>query len=543
MTTSGETDTGGAESDAQLIERARAGADGAVAELYRRHEPAGRRLAASYPRAGAPDDVVHDAFQRILTAIRNGAGPTESFRAYLFVTIRRVAAAQIAAGSDEPLDDLPEGLQPEADQVIDLTERTIVLDAYGSLPDRMQTVLWQTEVEGRPPRELAPALGMSANAVAALVSRARERLRQAYLQAHLQVPADPGCAPHRQRLGEYVRRDGAGRSRSATADHVAGCAPCAALVAELTDVNRLFARAVLPWFVVPGPALAAAGAAGVGAAGVAAAEAGGLGGAGGAAGGSAISAGMGMRRVGRRVVSKARANPAPAGAVGVAAVVAVAALAVAAIGHDTAVPPAAAPPAIAAAPDRSADEAPLAVRSTTAPLPVPTTAAPPSTTRPESMVPSSTVAPSVPPPAAAASPVAQAPPPATVPPTTMPPPPAPPPPAPPTGPVVWLPDSSVVRITLANSTGEPTAFLIVRMRALGGAVVIAPPTGCGLAASFGSTALCAVRPLDAGASRVVDVPTQATGLGQSAEVTVCSASFLRLDCETSLIPPTTVPVT
>ncbi|HEX6569033.1 MAG TPA: sigma-70 family RNA polymerase sigma factor, partial [Acidimicrobiales bacterium] len=252
-------------SDAELIARARAGDDAAFSELYERHERAAHRLAATYPRAGSADDLVHGAFERVFGAIRRGAGPDEAFRAYLFVTLRRLAAAQVAATHAVPIDEVPERLQAEAHEVIDLAERALVLDAYGSLPDRMQAVLWQTEVEGRRPRELAPVLGMTANATAALASRAREKLRQAYLQAHLQASAHPECEPHRSRLGAYVRGDMGERARAATQLHVQGCPACQELVAELNDVNRLFVRALVPWFLAPAHAAGAvvvAGAAG-----------------------------------------------------------------------------------------------------------------------------------------------------------------------------------------------------------------------------------------------------------------------------------------
>ena len=45
-------------------------------------------------------------------------------------------------------------------------------------------VLWHLEVENQKPADIAPLLGMSANSVSALAYRAREGLRQAYLNMH-----------------------------------------------------------------------------------------------------------------------------------------------------------------------------------------------------------------------------------------------------------------------------------------------------------------------------------------------------------------------
>jgi anti-sigma factor RsiW len=95
---------------------------------------------------------------------------------------------------------------------------------------------------------------MSANAAAALAYRAREKLRQAYLQAHLLASPHPECEPHRSRLGAYVRGGLSKRDQAATKRHVDNCASCQALVAELSDVNRMLVRSVLPLFpsVAPG---------------------------------------------------------------------------------------------------------------------------------------------------------------------------------------------------------------------------------------------------------------------------------------------------
>src|SRR2546430_10213444 len=45
--------------------------------------------------------------------------------------------------------------------------------------------LWQLEVEGKTPAEVAPMFGLSGNGASALAMRAREGLRQAYLQEHI----------------------------------------------------------------------------------------------------------------------------------------------------------------------------------------------------------------------------------------------------------------------------------------------------------------------------------------------------------------------
>lgn len=231
--------------DAELIDAVRGGCKTAYAELYARHRRVAYRLACSYRRADDPEDLVHEAFELVLAALRRGIGPDQAFRAYLFVTIRRRAAARLVRSRDEPVDEVPEGArtihQPAG---LDPVERHTVLNAYRSLPDRTKEVLWYSTVEGRQPRELAALLGVSANTAAALAYRAREKLRQAYLQAHVHAAPRPGCEPHRRRLGGYVRDGLSRRDQVATESHLGDCTTCSTLVDELHDINHLLIRAM-----------------------------------------------------------------------------------------------------------------------------------------------------------------------------------------------------------------------------------------------------------------------------------------------------------
>jgi RNA polymerase sigma factor (sigma-70 family) len=239
------------QSDAELLTNARDGDEAAFTELYVRHHAAAQRLAQGYRRLGDPDDLVNGAFERVLAALRRGNGPTDSFRAYLFVTLRRLAMEQARHADDESLDEVPEPVAAVAgDPELAGTEREIIAQAFESLPGPWQTVLWQTAVEGKQPKDFAGTMGMTPNAAAALAYRARERLRQAYLQAHLQHDAPGSCEPHRSRLGGYIRGGLSWRQERATRDHLTQCEPCSSLVDELSDVNRMLVRTVAPIFLL-----------------------------------------------------------------------------------------------------------------------------------------------------------------------------------------------------------------------------------------------------------------------------------------------------
>ena len=131
----------------------------------------------------------------------------------------------------------------------------MIARAFASLPERWRTVLWHTEVEGARPAEVAASLGLTANGVAALAYRAREGLRQAYLQMHLSGAARGDCRPVVTRLGAYVRDGLAKRESAAVAAHLADCAECRAIYLELSDVNVALRGIVAP--IILGPAAAA----------------------------------------------------------------------------------------------------------------------------------------------------------------------------------------------------------------------------------------------------------------------------------------------
>ncbi|WP_251077097.1 sigma-70 family RNA polymerase sigma factor, partial [Streptomyces benahoarensis] len=313
-------------SDAALISAMRAGDDGAYEELYRRHAEAVRRYARNCCRdAHTAEDLTGEVFARTLQAVRGGAGPDTAVRAYLLTTVRRVAAAWAktakreqlvedfavfavsAAGTSMDAGGGPgSGVDLGADvRAMQEAERTLAMRAFRSLPERYQTVLWHTTVEEETPSQVAPLLGLTANATAVLAHRAREGLKQAYLQAHVSQSLTAGgdCARYADRLGAYARGGLRMRAERGLRKHLDACAQCRLAAREVADVNQrigaLLPVAVIGWFAASYAVKAAAvvaGAAGVGAvagAGAAAAAAGG-GSSGGAAGGAAAGEALGL---------------------------------------------------------------------------------------------------------------------------------------------------------------------------------------------------------------------------------------------------------
>ncbi|WP_344296309.1 sigma-70 family RNA polymerase sigma factor, partial [Streptomyces synnematoformans] len=277
--------TGAFPSDTELVSRMRTGDDSAYEELYERHAPAVRRYARTCCRdSHTADDLTAEVFARTLQAVRGGAGPETAVRAYLLTTVRRVAAAWTKTAKREQLVDdfavfAAQATRPVSDDdTLDLgadvramheAEQSMAVQAFRSLPERWQTVLWHTTVEDESPSEVAPLLGLTANATAVLAHRAREGLKQAYLQAHVSTALTAGgdCARYADRLGAYARGGLRMRAERGLRKHLDDCARCRVAALEVADVNSrlstLLPVAVVGWFAAA--AEQGAGFAGIGA--------------------------------------------------------------------------------------------------------------------------------------------------------------------------------------------------------------------------------------------------------------------------------------
>lgn len=240
-------------SDAELITATRSGDPGAYESLYRRHVDAANRLARTLVRdRSAADDLVAEAFAKVLATLRNGHGPDLAFRAYLLTSLRNGFYDQTRRDRRlEVTDDLTpydKGV-PFQDTASEGLERSLAARAFARLPERWQTVLWHTEVEGESPAAVAPLLGLTANGVSALAYRARERLRQMYLQEHIADTADPNCHWTAERLGAHVREGLSARESDRVKAHLDDCAKCKLLFVELAQVNSGLREVLAPLVV------------------------------------------------------------------------------------------------------------------------------------------------------------------------------------------------------------------------------------------------------------------------------------------------------
>ena len=243
--------------DAEIIARVRAGDNAAFGTLYERHASAARGLARQLLRVEAEaEDAVAEAFTKVLSVIQRGGGPSDAFRPYLLTAVRNAAYDRGRGEKRQVVTDDMDGYdpgEPFVDPALEGLERSLIARAFLSLPERWQSVLWHTEIEGTKPADVATILGMNPNGVSALAYRAREGLRQAYLQMHLAGSgAAKACRPTLDLLGAYVRGGLAKRDTAKVDRHMDDCGDCRAVYAELMDVNVGLRGVVLPLVVGSG---------------------------------------------------------------------------------------------------------------------------------------------------------------------------------------------------------------------------------------------------------------------------------------------------
>lgn len=248
-------------SDRELVAASRRGDTAAYAELWRRHRDAAIRTARAFTTSLEAEDLVSEAYLAVLAAIRDGGGPTgDGFRPYLYTVLRNLARRWGSGRREIAVDELPEPEDDAPDLLgsqLGSLDRGMVRLAFESLPQRWREVLWYTEVEGMSAAQTAPLVGLGANATAALAYRAREGLRQAWLQEHVAHAQREGeCGWVLARLGEHSR-DGLGKRAEARMDrHLATCASCRDVALEVGQVNRQLALVLLPLVLGAGPAAA-----------------------------------------------------------------------------------------------------------------------------------------------------------------------------------------------------------------------------------------------------------------------------------------------
>ncbi|HEU5223021.1 MAG TPA: sigma-70 family RNA polymerase sigma factor [Candidatus Lumbricidophila sp.] len=243
-------------SDLELVDATRAGDADAYGLLWKRHYTAAKREARKVTGSFDPEDLAQEAFASVYLAITEGGGPRTAFRAYLLMAVRNIAIQWSRKQKEEASDELefladPRSSERELDRQ---SELTFTSAAFRALPERWQQVLVYTEVYEMKPQQVAERMGIKPHAVAQLALRAREGLREEWVQAHLRSMDESSiCAWFVKRLGCYTRGSASPRDRKKIAVHLESCTACSRVAEEARTASSRLA-VVLPLVLAGGAA-------------------------------------------------------------------------------------------------------------------------------------------------------------------------------------------------------------------------------------------------------------------------------------------------
>jgi len=171
-----------------LVQEAAAGGGASYAALYDRY--ADQVYNYCLRLTGSPEDAAdatQDAFVNVLARLHQDDRPVLEFSAYLFAAARNESYALMRRRSrTQPSEEVAERAAPEPDVETEPERAALLRDsqeavriANGKLAPRHREVLALREVGGRSYEEIGQIMGISENAAAQLIWRARAKLKVA----------------------------------------------------------------------------------------------------------------------------------------------------------------------------------------------------------------------------------------------------------------------------------------------------------------------------------------------------------------------------
>ena len=171
-------------SDAELVEQANSGDDGAFDTLVRRHYASAYRVALSVTRRDdVAQDVVQDAFVKAFSALDRFRGDS-SFRTWMMTVTANEARATLrkrvrwSESSIEAAGPLEAGGPNPAEQVVTVQESTRARAMLGSLPEKQRLAISARIDDGLSFREIGALIGSSEGAARVNYFHGIRRLRE-----------------------------------------------------------------------------------------------------------------------------------------------------------------------------------------------------------------------------------------------------------------------------------------------------------------------------------------------------------------------------
>src|SRR5215208_1549292 len=242
--------------DGVLVRRLRERDRTAWEEFYESYGPRLRPFA--YRLTGNrhdADDLVQETFVRALPRLDRLDPDAVDIGAYLFTTLRNLFLKSVERGRRmEPTADVPEPATPAP--IEDDPERSTMLHrqqeevrvANARLAPRQRLVLALRELEDRSYAEIGVVVGLKENAVAQLISRARESLRTELRLAQVEPASLPEeCRRFLPLLSRHLDGQLRGTQLQTTLEHLDECERCQDALLSMKEAQRRY-RVLLPPF-------------------------------------------------------------------------------------------------------------------------------------------------------------------------------------------------------------------------------------------------------------------------------------------------------
>ncbi|QIM15347.1 sigma-70 family RNA polymerase sigma factor [Leucobacter insecticola] len=240
----------------ELLARVRGGDDAAFGELWLRYRQAALNAARMFTTQMDHEDIAAEAFAQVFRQMRNGGGPTTNFRAYLVSTVRNIVTKRALAPTEVSIDGYEDAPSPH-DWVEDFSdaslEKVMLRRAFESLPERWQHVLWQSEVFGARNAELSEEMHLNPNALSALVFRAREGLKRAWITENLGATGGSlDCKRTIERLPAFARGGLRPQDAKQVKAHLATCSTCSRASQDASALASQLKSALIPSLLAGG---------------------------------------------------------------------------------------------------------------------------------------------------------------------------------------------------------------------------------------------------------------------------------------------------
>ena len=235
--------------DAVLATRLRQRDRTAWEELYAEYGP--RLRAFAYRLTGNPhdaDDLVQETFVRALPRLDRIDPETVQLGPYLFTTLRNTFLKRVEREQRQrPMEVVPEPDEPQP--IEDDPERRTLLTsqqdevrlANAKLAPRQRLVLALRELEDKSYAEIGVIVGLNENAVAQLISRARESLRVELRLAQIDPDRIPEeCRGYLPLLSRHLDGQLREPKLGETLAHLEGCAYCQDALDSMREAGRRY---------------------------------------------------------------------------------------------------------------------------------------------------------------------------------------------------------------------------------------------------------------------------------------------------------------